>query len=106
MTTTFCQCRRGWVEKMVDTAELLPSAPGSGADTPPASSSRNTQLQQRQQEQLGTSTSAAAGGDEIALRMVLSPGPTPASSLLVPIRLKGMEPQQAVACRELEVSGD
>mgnify|MGYP006304057727 CR=1 FL=1 len=85
---------------MVDTAEV-PSAAGSAgeASASHASSSENTQ----QQQQEGTSMSANGDGSDVALRLVLSPGSTPASSLLVPIRMKGMEPQQAATCRELEV---
>jgi hypothetical protein len=55
-----------------------------------------SQQQQQQQKQHGNEA-------DVALRMVLSPGSSPASALLVPLRLRGMEQQQAQECKELEV---
>ncbi|KAF5833036.1 putative S-adenosyl-L-methionine-dependent methyltransferase-domain-containing protein [Dunaliella salina] len=100
--------RRGWVEKMVDTAEVPIKSSTSGQNQPEAAQQQQQQQQEQQEqkaqkEQHGQQPHSADDPPP-ALRFVLSPGPTPASALLVPIRTKGMDPAQADACKELEVS--
>jgi len=78
----FAKTARGWCERLVDEN----SASEEEVEQPSAPSASST-----------SSTHAP-------LRFVLSPGPTPASSLLVPRRLAALPPGAADACLALEIS--
>ncbi|GLC46525.1 hypothetical protein PLESTF_000956200 [Pleodorina starrii] len=105
--------KRGWLEKMVDVQAEQQDGGGSDLDPDPnpnpnrdpgcqaASGDGSAGMPEARGDSGSLPASRTSGS---GLRLVLSPGPTPAAALLVPRRLAGLRGEQVEEVEALEIS--